>query len=173
MVLERLPPAGSDFRQMLAYLCLTDSKTDPPLLLAHSQRLLAGLLGGQVSEAASALQAFLGAGPGLTPSGDDLVIGLLLALNRWGDWLAGGFDIPKLSRLTSQAARQKTTGLSADLITCAGNGIADERLIAALDGLMTGDPSLTACAEMLLAWGASSGVDSLLGMGLAIRTRRT
>jgi hypothetical protein len=58
--------------------------------------------------------------------------------------------------------------LSANLIECAASGKADERLIDALDGIMTGSPGPEECATLLLSWGNSSGGDSLAGMALAL-----
>ena len=121
-----------------------------------------------------AAESFLGRGRGLTPAGDDLILGLALAASRWpalfwpspgGAALAGGLG-PRLPAL----AYRKTTLLSAGLIECACDGQADERLIAALDGLLTGSPGLEQCAKNLLSWGSSSGSDALAGITMALST---
>jgi hypothetical protein len=130
----------------------------------EASRRITGLTG--------AIETFLGRGQGLTPAGDDLVLGLALAANRWpalsrtaqeGEMLSASLEawLPAL-------ARQKTTLLSANLISCACAGQADERLIWALDGLLTGEPGLEECAKHLLAWGSSSGSEALAGMALAV-----
>lgn len=123
---------------------------------------------------AAAADAFLGRGAGLTPSGDDLVLGLVLALSRWETlfWpaLPHPFRSSGLGSPLTAAAARKTTLLSSCLIGCACQGQADERLVSALDGLMTGAPGLEACAENLLSWGSSSGRDALAGMVLAVHT---
>ncbi len=111
-------------------------------------------------------QALLGLGPGLTPSGDDLLAGMLLSLNRWGHILAPGLDIPAINREIVPLAYRKTTTLGANLIDCASQGQANERLILALDGIMTGEPGAERCAALLAGWGSSSGVDALAGMSL-------
>jgi hypothetical protein len=116
-----------------------------------------------------ALEWFLGRGPGLTPAGDDLVAGLLLALNRWGDVLNPGLDLPELSHGLLPLAYRKTSTLAANLIECASAGQADERLLNALDGMMAGKPDPTECAAQLLDFGGSSGCDAFLGMLLAER----
>lgn len=111
----------------------------------------------------------LGQGAGLTPSGDDVILGCLLAPSRWGRLISPTLDIQALSQeLIAQAYRQ-TTLLSANLIECAAAGQADERLLLALDGIITGQPSTEECAVLLLGWGNSSGCDALAGMGLAIK----
>ena len=122
----------------------------------------------QTSELCEQLAPWLGLGSGLTPSGDDLIIGLLLALSRWGDVLAPGLDLAALQREILPLARRKTTLLSASLIECATQGQGDERLLTALDGIMTGSPDPTTGASHLLQWGNSSGVDALTGMAISI-----
>jgi hypothetical protein len=117
---------------------------------------------------ASALVSFLGLGSGLTPSGDDLLAGLLLALNRWGDCLATGFPLEALNRAVQDAAHSATTSLSASLLECAASGQAAQGLVEALDGLMSGQPGPDAVVQRLQGYGASSGLDTLVGFSLAI-----
>lgn len=121
-----------------------------------------------VDALAAALDAFLGLGPGLTPSGDDFVIGVILALSRWGPKLLPDLDADRLFESVIPAACRKTTTLSANLIGCAAQGQADERLLAALDGFMTGAPDVGSCAAGLSSWGSTSGIAALAGMGLVI-----
>lgn len=140
---------------------------------ADGADLLQLLKTGDVDSILSALRPILGFGVGLTPAGDDLILGLLLAFNRWKSVLRPSFDIARLNDLLIQAASQKTTCLSANLILCAVQGHADERLIYALDGMMTGDPALDQCIRYILAWGDSSGCYALAGMAAAIIASQT
>lgn len=112
--------------------------------------------------------SFLGKGSGLTPSGDDFILGLFLALNRWETILKPGVDLPELNQTIIRAAYQTTTSLSANLIECACLGLADERLISAVDFLAVGDQPLPEVLSGLLSWGNSSGIDALVGMMTAI-----
>jgi hypothetical protein len=116
----------------------------------------------------AALIPNLGLGGGLTPAGDDLALGFLLAANRWGKLLRPSLDLPAINQALVQAAYARTSTLSANLIECAASGQADERLILALDGIITGFPGLEACISYLSAWGNSSGGYALQGMALAI-----
>ena len=118
--------------------------------------------------AGASLMDLIGLGRGLTPSGDDMVAGLLLALNRWREALRPETGVEDINRSVEEWARLHTTALSATLIKCAARGLASERLIHALDSIMTGTPSLDDSLPPLLQWGASSGMDSLLGMAVAI-----
>jgi len=109
-----------------------------------------------------------GFGTGLTPWGDDLILGMLLAMNRWGDMIYGDIELSPLNRVLVRDAWARTTNLSASLIECAAEGQADERLLLALDGLVRGEPGLGALLEALLIWGNSSGLAVLCGMALVL-----
>jgi hypothetical protein len=126
-------------------------------------------VGDRVEEA---LSQHLGAGQGLTPSGDDFVTGYLLAVNRYKPsfWLQG--DLESLNRQVVAAAYQKTTRLSANLIEMATWGESDERLLNALDYVLGADYDLEEIAVHLSGWGHSSGVAGLGGMAAAILTGR-
>jgi hypothetical protein len=113
------------------------------------------------------LQALLGQGSGLTPAGDDIILGCLLTIKHWGHRALSSVDIRMLSQKVVRMAFNRTTLLSANLIACAAEGQADERLIAALDGILTGQPEVERCSALLLGWGDSSGCAALVGMGIA------
>jgi len=121
-----------------------------------------------ISNISAELEKHLGLGPGLTPDGDDLVLGYLLAINRWGDLLCPCLDVPEINRTLRQTAYTRTNTLSANLIECASLGQADERLLLALDGILTGIPDPDACVAHLLSWGHTSGANALAGMKRAI-----
>jgi hypothetical protein len=129
--------------------------------------ILRGLRSGAPESLLSALTPFLGAGRGLTPSGDDLIVGLLLALRRWGS--PGRIDLsPGFISQLIETARRRTTRLSASLIECAAGGAADERLLRVADHVWSGSPSGAEALEAVTGWGASSGVDALTGMALSL-----
>jgi hypothetical protein len=108
----------------------------------------------------------LGRGPGLTPSGDDLCVGVLLALNRGVPGWLGAQPVTWLAQSLREAAYQKTTTYSANLLEAAGEGQADERLLAACDSVFNGEPNPSTAAGALTHWGSSSGVDTLAGIAL-------
>ncbi len=131
------------------------------------ERLLAVRRAAQAGDSHSllvSLTGLLGQGRGLTPSGDDVVIGWLLMLNRWQvdrDWAT-------VIHTISEAAYRVTTTISANLIECAAAGQGDERLITVVDGIAAGAASIDKCLECVLSWGNSSGVDALVGMAMAV-----
>lgn len=116
----------------------------------------------------SHLAAFLGQGNGLTPSGDDFLLGLFLAWQRWQPVLDAEYLFRPHAQYTTREAWQKTTSLSASLIECGLNGQADQRLISALDGIMTSADQQPQWLNGILGWGHSSGCDALAGMILAL-----
>jgi hypothetical protein len=118
---------------------------------------------GDNSAVLTGLIGLLGQGRGLTPSGDDVVIGLLLMLNRWRrdrDWNI-------VNRAVIEAAYRITTTISANLIECAASGQGDERLITVVDGIASGSATIDECVDCVLDWGSSSGIDALIGMAVA------
>jgi hypothetical protein len=116
------------------------------------------------------LENQLGLGEGLTPAGDDLLIGFLLALNRWGGAIRPDYEAGELSGRLVALAYRRTTTLSANLIECASCGQADERLIQALDSLACGKPELKKSLNALAGWGNSSGFAALDGMALGLKS---
>lgn len=133
-----------------------------------AEHIQAGLQRGEVAGVVRGAEGFLGLGPGLTPSGDDLIIGLLLALHRWEMPGWGAARRSTLNRQVVEAAYARTSTISANLIECAAAGGADERLLHAIDHLWTGYPSRAEALAGLHDWGASSGADALTGMAIAL-----
>lgn len=129
--------------------------------------LITGLHASDTRSLASLLATFLGQGGGLTPSGDDFLLGFFLTLHRWRDHLSLADTVHPLGRSIAELAKHQTTYLSANLIECATFGEADQRLINALDGLMTAEKCNLNWLEGLLTWGSSSGLDAFAGMILA------
>ena len=117
---------------------------------------------GEIHNIGKALERFLGSGGGLTPAGDDFIIGYLLVCSS-----LRLEDKPDFESLLAEA-REKTTTLSANLIACAEQGSADERLIGALRFLLEGERDCSEVKKELLSYGSSSGIETLAGMLTAI-----
>jgi len=192
-VLARKAPDG--FGVLLPHLLDLPEKqalsTSEAALLARLNQVRAAIQHGAFDRATTLIEGLLGLGRGLTPSGDDVTIGLLLALTRvQGKHPERSGRRPPTSLRSAHAERapaaqskdasaafkqrvvesayQRTTTISANLIECAANGDADERLINVLNGLITGQPTIAECAEHVLDWGNSSGIDALIGMALTL-----
>jgi hypothetical protein len=160
----------SQFISWLPSLLEGSAQIEPPFpdVYLRLARLRGACEKARVPEISESLGALLGLGEGLTPSGDDLVIGFLLAASRWGERLFPDLEYKVINQDILARASRATSALSTDLIECASLGQADERLILALDGILTGRPDVAACAAALASWGNTSGFDALVGMGLCV-----
>ena len=112
----------------------------------------------------------LGAGPGLTPVGDDFILGILLSINYLGESIFPGNALKEFNKSIVDAARKKTTKLSFSILTCGTKGSADERLLKVLESLIFGDEIHDQDLIQMLNWGSSSGIAVLAGM-LTVLTR--
>ena len=112
------------------------------------------------------LHALIGLGPGLTPSGDDLLGGALVALHL--------LDRPDLAQVLwqgiSAALETGTNVISRALLAAAARGLGGAALHRILNDLLTGKSDTL--AERLAAIdriGHSSGWDALSGAAIALR----
>lgn len=131
------------------------------VLVDRAHDLAAAALTGR--PVASRLRALIGAGAGLTPSGDDAVAGVLLALRSAGRLDAVGAidrEVRTLSHLT--------TSISAALLRAAGQGYAVPEVVALVDLLAVG-PAPWPAFRRVLAIGHSSGRDLVSGIAGARR----
>lgn len=160
-VIRRRPPDG--FGRLLPHLLDLPEKqrlsAGEAALLARLTQLRDSMQQRDFDQAAPVIEGLLGVGRGLTPSGDDVIIGLMLMLTTSLKAAA--------ARLVTEAY-QRTTTISANLIECAADGEADERLINVIEGIVAGRPSPDECAAGVLEWGSSSGMDALAGMAIAL-----
>lgn len=130
---------------------------------ADCRRLAAALAAADRVQAASCTAALVGSGQGLTPSGDDALVGMLAALYRAG----GGAPALRCRQLLASCIRLllgRTTTISAHYLRLALDGHFGEHLTDLIDHLVPGavpDPDLVA---RLRAIGATSGADALVGV---------
>jgi hypothetical protein len=98
----------------------------------------------------SAAAALLGRGPGLTPSGDDVLAGFLIGARAFGH------DAPGVERTVAETAFIATTALSAQLLHSAARGECVEQLADVVRGVINGTLSPAAVIR-LRAVGHTSG----------------
>lgn len=107
----------------------------------------------------------LGLGPGLTPSGDDVLCGTLIALHTCGCRHAAD----ELGAAVLAAAPEATTRFSRAALAAAAVGEAVAPLHSVIDALVSGEGrGLAPRVESLGRLGHSSGWDALAGAMLAI-----
>lgn len=137
---------GAVLRELTADL--TRAALATPVPTGRLARLTAGLVG---------------AGRGLTPSGDDALCGVLLALR------AGG--APALAAVSAAVTRSlaATTSLSASLLLAAAAGCAVPEVATVANAVSRGDEAgIDEVLPAVLAIGHSSGADLLAGLAGAL-----
>ena len=137
-------------------------------LAAHAAPALAALAawlrGHALAQPAAGL---IGLGPGLTPSGDDYLAGVLVALRAAGR----GARADALWRWLEPRLAGRTSALSAAHLAAAAAGEAHEALHACLARLVGGAAEWAPLLARLGAVGHCSGWDALAGAHAALRGR--
>ncbi len=138
------------------------------LWLARARVLIAAqgaaLRGGDAAAAIGPSVALDGLGVGLTPSGDDFLVGLLAGLEASGD--PARLD---LAAAIAASAPLRTTAIGAAALLHACRGAFSERLHDLLVALALGRlEALAAPIERAMAYGATSGIDTLVGVFSAL-----
>lgn len=117
------------------------------------------------AQAERCVDDLIGRGPGLTPSGDDALAGILLVAHAHG--VAGPVAEAVRARLGS------TTAVSAALLDAAADGYAAADVVALVDAAVAGDAAAVArTLPAVLAIGHTSGADLVIGVAAALRHLR-
>jgi hypothetical protein len=129
--------------------------------------LAARCAAGDLASAVEIAESLVGLGPGLTPSGDSMISGLLLALRLLGGAIAGGTKAVWLAGWLGAAvtcyAEQRTTALAATLLNCAARGQAAEEVSAVLRAFAGQEPAEPAARRLLTA-GRATGAELTWGL---------
>jgi hypothetical protein len=131
---------------------------------------------GATADAIVAVDALLGSGPGLTPTGDDQLAGLLATLHLLRGGAVAGPTEAAVRTHVQDRARARTTLLSAALLEHALDGAVAApvaRLLRAITdvgarGDATASTSLDGAVAAVLAIGATSGRDLLDGITVGL-----
>jgi hypothetical protein len=114
-------------------------------------------------QAVASVQGLIGLGPGLTPSGDDFLVGALATL----DAIGADDEHAALARAVIAAAPGATSALSACFLRAAAAGHVGENLHRAVASMITGD--VDAAVAAVAHVGHSSGWDMLAGIATVPR----
>jgi hypothetical protein len=135
--------------------------------------LLAALQVGDRQGIAAGAAALAGLGPGLTPAGDDFLLGLMAGLRTWPPLGAGGgLSVEEACQSIYGAAAGRTNLFSRALLRSASEGLFGEAwhiLLAALG--QGGADEVREAADRVLGFGATSGADALSGF-LAVSLKK-
>ena len=164
-----LPPGAAQQTRLAASLVeIQQYMMDHPLPYGLSQEFLTeqelltafrALISSDKAEVFGQLDHWMGRGPGLTPSGDDMLVGLMAAL-RWGGEEAFCANV---ADYTLQKGKNRTTAVSCEYIFYAGQGVFSQEICALLASISQGKDWQHALWA-LLSLGHSSGVDTALGL---------
>jgi hypothetical protein len=166
----RLPDYPADdarLRRNLTMLCDRLGADAPGLLEAPSRAMADALRRGDVDGVRAHGRAMLGLGPGLTPSGDDFLVGLFAVLNV-------ASSPCHLLRAASDGivadAETRTHAISIAALREAAHGRVRESIETLLREVLRGPPaSMLAALERVLAIGATSGRDIAAGIVCGLR----
>jgi len=125
--------------------------------------LLEGLTSRDEHKLAQGAASLSGLGPGLTPSGDDFLVGLMYAI--WS--MLKSSEVKTLCGVLEKAAAPRTGLFSAAHIRAAARGEAAAYWHGLLTACVEGDPKeIDAALDTLLAVGHTSGEDAVSGFVL-------
>jgi len=124
-----------------------------------------------LGEAVDAARQLVGLGPGLTPSGDDLLVGVLVAMHC-GRASAGPDDgFVSAFGAEIRAMSRHTTDVSRVFLEWAAHGRATQRLRDVVEAVVMpqGEGRLGGALDAALRVGSTSGADGLLGLLMGLR----
>ncbi len=141
----------------------------------YIERLMWGLEWNDSNMALSNASSMLGLGPGLTPSCDDFLAGLMISLTLGGKILSkqkkSDYNFfKKLFGGICKSAKRKTTIYSNHLLKQSRAGEGNKAIIDLINSLVTADiKQVVNCTETLVAMGETSGADIAVGIYYGIR----
>ena len=141
------------------------------LALPRVRSLLSKIREGRISELGSEVRNLAGLGPGLTPSGDDMLSGLMASLALIAHNLKGDAErVRRVNRKIALNARKRTTMLSEEYLSQAARGETNERFQELIKKMLTALPNeAKRSAEFVLKVGETSGTDTVLGILLGFQ----
>lgn len=121
------------------------------------------LYSGDAAKRSEAISYFIGRGKGLTPSGDDLLVGALAADQLLG--MLPGDTEGRIRKCLAQDPKPTTT-VSAHYLACALDGLYNEPIHRLLQVLRqeSEEKAIAECIKQIMAIGHTSGMDMLTGL---------
>jgi len=138
--------------------------------LPHLINLFKTIRSGDINEIKKISRNLVGLGPGLSPSADDALTGLMVAF--WWSTSSLGGDIKRVKKIneTIISYADKTTLFSQQLLRHAARGETNEAVEVLLDAIFVGEvEDVEAGAENVLRIGETSGMDMMVGLLLGLR----
>lgn len=139
-------------------------------VLRHLIALVRGLGDEDVKGVKVAAKNIVGLGVGLTPSADDVLSGLMVALVLCvKNGLANGSFYLRASRAIAETSVGRSATLSQEFLEQASMGRSNEKVTRLVESICAGSPSeVVGSTSDLIAMGHSSGTDTTIGVILGI-----
>lgn len=137
--------------------------------------LMWGIFSGDLNTIKRSTEPILGLGPGLTPSCDDFLAGLLMSLNIAGSIIFRNESetvkfFTNVSNEISSLAKVKTTLYSQSFISEASSGEGPKPAIDMVHSIVTESPQEVANkSKLIVSIGSTSGADMAIGIYYGIR----
>ena len=157
---ESLHSRRDNIFNQLILLPIANYRPFLPQSLRKASNLSSVLVNADISSARKVTSELAGLGIGLTPAGDDLIMGAIYAV-----WIIHPLKIASiLAQEVADTAAPLTTSLSAAWLRSAGRGEAGILWHEFFDALVSGDASrIQETMKNILAVGETSGADALVG----------
>jgi hypothetical protein len=174
LVIELITDEGSHLGVGEILRCLKDQSESNEagnnvsmLALPYVRQLLSAIKIKNTKEMSYCLEHLIGLGPGTTPSCDDMLCGMMLAMKAFSSY---DIELHRKVELFCSLTRKlagRTNLISREYILYASFGQANEVAASALESLQsTSEESLMQRFRQLLAIGESSGTDIAVGLVL-------
>lgn len=157
---ERLNNRRDDIAERLTQLSVADYLfSTPPFPNVSVSGLSHALASADITKAGMLASQIAGLGVGLTPSGDDFLMGAIHAV-----WIIHPYQLASnLANEIADTSIPQTTSLSAAWLKAAGNGEAGILWHELFDALILPDSDLQVPVSKILSIGETSGADALTG----------
>ena len=135
-------------------------------LLPRVRRHFDALHTGQIVEISAAAGAMAGCGPGLTPSSDDFLCGMMAAMLARGGARGRVLRTMDITQRMGCAARVKTNVISGSFLIRSSQGLLSADVLDTVGQLFSNGPtqSLESAASRVITFGETSGTDILSGI---------
>jgi len=136
------------------------------MALPHILRLLKAIREGSSPDIKRSAKKLIGFGPGLTPSADDVLSGLMTSLSLIAENLDVNTNfVSKVNKDITSCIPGRTTLISQEFLMHAADGEANEPIIALIERIMTAKTNeVENATKEVLAIGETSGTDIVLGI---------
>ena len=136
------------------------------MALPHLSRLLKAIRAGSSQDIERSAKKLIGLGPGLTPSADDMLSGLMISLALIAENLDVNTNfVSKVNKDITSCIPGRTTLISQEFLMHAAVGEANEPILTLIEKILTAKPNeVENATKDVLATGDTSGTDIVLGI---------